>query len=233
MLPEVPWPELASILANSESGRAASSLGLSNSATSPWLRTRTRLLSMMVLRRWAMATTVASRNSSRITRCTIASVSMSTEEVASSRTRIRALRSSTRARHTSCFWPEERFVPPSETGISRPSGAVSTSLLKLTLSSTLYRSSSECSLNGSRLLRMVPEKRTGSCGMMDNFDRRSRRPMRPVSMPSMTMEPLAGSTNRNRDCTSVDFPAPVRPTTPTFSPPLKEQLMPLRTRSAR
>jgi len=36
-----------------------------------------------------------------------------------------------------------------------------------------------------------------------------------VSMPSMRMEPDAGSTKRKRASTNVDFPAPVRPTIPT------------------
>jgi len=64
-----------------------------------------RSLSMMVLMRWAIVSTVQSANSRRIVFCINSSVSMSTAAVASSRTRILVLRSSVRARQISCFWP--------------------------------------------------------------------------------------------------------------------------------
>mmetsp|Transcript_27578 Transcript_27578/g.34120 ORF Transcript_27578/g.34120 Transcript_27578/m.34120 type:complete len:243 (+) Transcript_27578:556-1284(+) len=72
------------------------------------------------------------------------------------------------------------------------------------------------SLNGSRFVRIVPEKRTGSCGITAIFDRSIFRPTLVISIPSIVMEPLLSSTILSNDTIRVDFPAPVLPTTPTL-----------------
>ncbi len=69
------------------------------------------------------------------------------------------------------------------------------------------------------------------------LERKSCRPIFDISIPSMTMRPLAGSTNRRRLIANVDFPLPIQvsvrgdghfalhspvlPSNPTRSPPFK------------
>ena len=69
------------------------------------------------------------------------------------------------------------------------------------------------------------------------LERKSCRPIFDISIPSMTMRPLAGSTNRRRLIANVDLPlpkqasirrderfalrSPVLPSNPTRSPPFK------------
>ena len=55
-----------------------------------------------------------------------------------------------------------------------------------------------------------------TCGMMVSFERRFCRPICEMVFPSITMEPAADSMIRNRASVIDDFPAPVRPTMPTF-----------------
>ena len=54
--------------------------------------------------------------------------------------------------------------------------------------------------------------------MIAIFERRSSSPMVLMSTPSITMRPASSSTMRIRHSTNELLPAPVRPTTPTFSP---------------
>lgn len=70
---------------NSESGRERSTAGASNSTILPSLITRMRLHVITVCKRWAIVSTVQSANSFCKVFCTAASVSGSTEAVASSR----------------------------------------------------------------------------------------------------------------------------------------------------
>ena len=95
---------------------------------------------------------------------------------------------------------------------------------------TFHISSSEYSPIGSMLLLTVPSKRIGSWGMIPNRDLRSWRPIVEMSMPSMIILPPEGSTSLKKTWIRVDFPLPVRPTTPIFSPPRKLRVTPLRTR---
>lgn len=94
---------------------------------------------------------------------------------------------------------------------------------------TFQISSSEYCSVGSMLLLTVPSKRTGSCGMIPNLDLRSCSPRVLISIPSMIIFPPDGSTSLNKTWINVDFPLPVRPTTPTFSPPLMSRVIPLST----
>ncbi|KAH3666043.1 hypothetical protein OGAPHI_004232 [Ogataea philodendri] len=72
----------------------------------------------------------------------------------------------------------------------------------------------------SRLERIVPVNNVGSWGIIDNPFLSVLRPSLEMSRPSMVMLPLSRSTNLKKLVMIVDFPAPVRPTTPTFSPEL-------------
>jgi hypothetical protein len=65
--------------------------------------------------------------------------------------------------------------------------------------------------------------------MMPMRLRSSNRPILPMLTPSISIEPPQGSTIRISASTSVDFPAPVRPATPTFSPAAICKLMPFST----
>jgi hypothetical protein len=82
-----------------------------------WPASSTRILSqsIMVFSLWAMTSIVHDLNSSRMVFWIRASVLTSTEAVASSRTRILDLRSSARARLSSCLCPTLKFSPPSKT----------------------------------------------------------------------------------------------------------------------
>lgn len=95
---------------------------------------------------------------------------------------------------------------------------------------TCQISSSEYCSSGSMLLLMVPSKRTGSWGMIPNRDLRSWSPKVQMSTPSMIILPSEGSTILNSAWISVDFPLPVLPTTPIFSPPCMLIVMPFNTR---
>ena len=94
---------------------SSSALGVSNSFTRPCSSTSTRSESMMVCRRWAMVSTVAAWNSLRIVACTAASVALSIDAVASSRTSTLGWRSKARPMHRSWRCPTLKFSPPSAT----------------------------------------------------------------------------------------------------------------------
>ena len=55
-----------------------------------------------------------------------------------------------------------------------------------------------------------------TCGMTVSLDLRGCSPIELVYLPSMIICPDAASMIRNRDKATVDLPAPVRPTTPTY-----------------
>ena len=97
---------------NADPSLRSSTCGESYSFTSPLSRTRTLSAPAIECRRWAIVKTVDEANSGpRSTRPTAASAAPSTAAVASSSTSTLGLRSSARAMHRSCRWPEERFEP--------------------------------------------------------------------------------------------------------------------------
>jgi len=100
---------------------------------------------------------------------------------------------------------------------------------KLTSSSALHNCSSAYSLNGSKLYRIVPEKRTGSWGIIDTEDRSFARGMLAVLTSSRRTVP-SGSVRRKIVAIRDDLPAPVRPTMPTCntSSPQRQQSLPTR-----
>ena len=196
----------------------------------------TRSLSIIVFNRWAIVKTVQSLNLSRMVSWINESVLMnkknigfkilagnlgkrcwnnfwSTLAVASSNTRILFLRSMARARQASCLWPTDKLVPPSVMTESSPADRSAMDSFNLTASKALQRRSSLYSPKGSKFLRNEPEKRTGSCGMMEILERRSCSPMLLVSIPSMKILP-SGSVSRKREAIKDDLPAPVLPTIP-------------------
>mmetsp|Transcript_42749 Transcript_42749/g.79157 ORF Transcript_42749/g.79157 Transcript_42749/m.79157 type:complete len:285 (-) Transcript_42749:775-1629(-) len=206
--------------------------------------TRILSLSMIVLTRCAMVIMVLPSNASRSVRCISRSVSKSTLLVASSRRRTRHFRRRARPRHSSCLWPCDRLSPYSATVPLSPSGMASTAALIPHPSRADHSSLSSYSSNGSKFDRIVPENRTGFWGMIPSFDRRSSRPTRRTSTPSMTMGGLyeetaasssllgvkSGSTIRIKFSRSDDLPLPVLPTTPILSPPDIDTFSPFRTR---
>mmetsp|Transcript_33147 Transcript_33147/g.72258 ORF Transcript_33147/g.72258 Transcript_33147/m.72258 type:complete len:231 (-) Transcript_33147:3301-3993(-) len=187
-----------------------------------------------------MQRTVCSLNSSRMVSWIILSVPKSTAEVASSRRRILFERRSARARHICCRWPTEKLFPPSVTIMSRdgkPCSVVSrgcwlASPAALWFSSTpsrntwsarwdllraCQRAGRSLVFSGSRLKRRVPEKRTGSWGMIEILCRRRCSPTVQMSRPSMNVPPPSGSTSRSSTFSTELLPAPVRPQMPNFS----------------
>ena len=60
-------------------------------------------------------------------------------------------------------------------------------------------------------------KSTGSWGMMDNFERKSSRPISKILISSIFITPEVKSTNLNSATPSEDFPDPVLPTIPEKS----------------
>jgi hypothetical protein len=85
-----------------------------------------------------------------------------------------------------------------------------------------------------KLNRILPESRTGSCGMMVTFALSASRLIFSVARPSIFTLPVVGtilrmaracmvssvshSTLRGSELTNVDLPEPVLPTIPTRSP---------------
>mmetsp|Transcript_16285 Transcript_16285/g.32406 ORF Transcript_16285/g.32406 Transcript_16285/m.32406 type:complete len:316 (-) Transcript_16285:560-1507(-) len=180
---------------------------------------------MIVLSLWAMVRHVALANSVRMMRWIFISVSTSTDEVASSMTTIVAFRSSARAITRSCRCPTDRFAPPSSTASARARTAYccgppsSVPAARPTLRRTPHRAPSAWIEKGSILDRTVPENRVGSCGITAILDRSRRSPRSPMSTPSMATDPVSSSTRRSSPTSSVLFPAPVLPTTPTLARP--------------
>lgn len=89
---------------------------------------------------------------------------------------------------------------------------------------------SECSSRGSRLPLIVPSNKMGSWGMILRRLRRSWTPIVEISILSITIRPLDGSTKRNSAWIKVDLPLPVLPTIPIFFPPGKQQVTPRSTK---
>lgn len=87
-----------------------------------------------------------------------------------------------------------------------------------TISSACHSCRSEQRPHRSRLLRIVPSRRIGSCGTTLSAVRSRSSGMRQCSIPPMRTRPRSGSTNRKSAWKSVLFPEPVRPTIPTCAP---------------
>lgn len=84
-----------------------------------------------------------------------------------------------------------------------------------TSSKAFQRTWSGYSLNGSKLVRIVPENKMGSCGMIESLDRKSWSPISCISISSMMILPSLIANLNNAEIKD-DFPAPVLPTIPTL-----------------
>ena len=87
------------------------------------------------------------------------------------------------------------------------------------------------SFRGSRFSLSVPANSTGSWRIMVIFERRSSKLNFEMSFPSRIIWPDQASSILSKHIMIVDFPDPVRPTTPIFYPPVKVTLRPLKTKS--
>mmetsp|Transcript_6058 Transcript_6058/g.27151 ORF Transcript_6058/g.27151 Transcript_6058/m.27151 type:complete len:320 (+) Transcript_6058:842-1801(+) len=223
-------PLCSTSLVNSPFLSLSRSAGSPNSAMVPLSRNATLSESMMVFSLCAMVRTVQSANASRTVRWMSASLSMSTLAVASSIMSTLLLRSRARPMHRSCLWPSEKLAPLSTTSMSIFLAASSTMLLRPTLARTSQRATSGCSSNGSRLVRMVPANMNGSWGIIAILERSRCSPSVLASTPSMAIVPDAGSTTRKSATKREDFPLPVRPHTPSFSPAIAVNVRSLSTK---
>mmetsp|Transcript_4893 Transcript_4893/g.20015 ORF Transcript_4893/g.20015 Transcript_4893/m.20015 type:complete len:253 (-) Transcript_4893:1186-1944(-) len=180
-----------------------------------------RILSkaMTVWRRCAMARSVASRNSRAMTAWTLASVAASTCAVASSRHTTRDLRRRHRASASNWRCPVERTDASPSLETRSPRWRYDRG--RPTASSAAAAAASPNSSNGSRLRFASPARSTASCAMSESRRRSVVTPSVAMSTPSMTTRPAHASTSRNVATRIVDLPAPVRPTTPAFSPGLR------------
>lgn len=165
---------------------------------------------MIVLRRWAMVKTVQALNADRIVVCTSSSVLWSIAAVASSNRIILVFRMRARARHNSCLCPTLKIIyqsktrylhykysnsfylrlfPPSlHSNINFPGNSWINSF-KLTLSSADHSSWSEWASNGSRFIRIEPEKITGSWGIIVIRCLTSCSPISLILTSSITISP--------------------------------------------
>lgn len=82
-------------------------------------------------------------------------------------------------------------------------------------------------LAGSRLSLNDPFIKVGSCSIIVIQDRRSFKGYYLISFWSIKILPSAASKILSKQLIRVDFPAPVRPTIPTFSPCLMLRVIPL------
>ena len=107
--------------------------------------------------------------------------------------------------------------------------SISSAVTRWTLSKASRKAESSCSSKASRLLRMVPEKRTGSWGIIARRERRACSFILEISRPSMWIDHSLASRKRNKASVKDDLPAPVRPTTPIRSLRSTRKVKPLRT----
>mmetsp|Transcript_25960 Transcript_25960/g.77538 ORF Transcript_25960/g.77538 Transcript_25960/m.77538 type:complete len:237 (-) Transcript_25960:1589-2299(-) len=200
-------------------GEASSARGESSCPRRPCSSTMMRSECRTVCRRWAIVSTRQPFTSSLSTFWMRWSLSGSTLAVASSRHSTDVSLSRALARHSTCRSPTEKLRPPSATSEPRPPPKDSTNSRREQLRSASQSPSSATAPKGSRFLRRSPEKRMGSCGTMVTLLRSSARPQAAMSTSPSRMRPLSRPTIRSSAPMMVDFPEPVRPTMPTFSPP--------------
>lgn len=121
------------------------------------------LHSNTVLRRWAIIIIEALENLVLIVSWISASVSTSTDAVTSSITNILDCLKRALPKHKSCFCPTLKFSLPSEMKKFKPSWKDETKVLRWQSSKHFQICSSEYWFQGSRLKRIEPAKRIGSC----------------------------------------------------------------------
>ena len=134
------------------------------------------------------------------------------------------------ARHKqiSCFSPVLKLEPDSDIGMSRPP-LVEMRESREALPKSSKMVDSELRPSGSRLNLRVPVKSVGSWGIRVILLLIRLSGSVAISTPSMSICPLSTSMILLMARLIVLFPAPVRPTTPIFSPGRTSKLRSLRT----
>lgn len=176
-----------------------------------------------------MVTTVQSEKCCRRVCWIWLSVAVSSDAVASSRTKTLLFLSSTGPRHTSCLGPILQFSPFSVTCESSFPFFFLTSSPSWHLSKASQICSSACSSRGSRLLQIVPSNMVGSWGMMLSLVLKSCSPINEISLPSIKIWPTVGSTIWKSVWMRLDLPLPLLPMMPVFTPPCKVHVRPRNT----
>ena len=117
-----------------------------------------------------------------------------------------------------CFSPDERFWPPFSISCKSPRGLFEMSSSSWASSMIYLIFLSEILFSGSILNLRVPVNRVGSWGITVMHERRYAKSTDRIFTPSMKIWPSSISTILPIARQIVLFPAPVRPTTPIFSP---------------
>jgi hypothetical protein len=113
-----------------------------------------------------------------------------------------------RERQKSCCCPSEKFEPLAATAASNLPARPSTVSAMWHSRNASQSWRSVCTVNGSKLERMVPLNMTGSCGMIAMRRRSSVRFRMLVSIPSIRTDPSVGLTRRKRVMMREDLPEP-------------------------
>mmetsp|Transcript_35370 Transcript_35370/g.119738 ORF Transcript_35370/g.119738 Transcript_35370/m.119738 type:complete len:203 (+) Transcript_35370:238-846(+) len=137
----------------------------------------------------------------------------STLAVASSQTRRFAPLSKARAKQSSCASPPDTSSPPARIARSGPSASRSPARASASRSAPSFAFP-----KGSRFDRTVPENSVAACGTTATPRRNTASGSAATSTPSIRTRPPARGASRSSAVTSVDLPAPVRPTTPQRLP---------------
>mmetsp|Transcript_105886 Transcript_105886/g.236206 ORF Transcript_105886/g.236206 Transcript_105886/m.236206 type:complete len:217 (+) Transcript_105886:312-962(+) len=197
--------------------------GVSKQIKLPWPSTRMRSEFMTKRSRWAIASTVESLVCFVTTSKSWSADSRSMEAVHSSKIKTLGLRTSARAAISNCCCPMERAFALR----GAASASDNDSIPVRACGERQHRSramSTSASVNSSPTfsLRLI-FRIVGSCGTTATLLRRSDNFSVATSIPSSNSRPpLLGATpfsgpKRSNKLTSVDFPLPVFPTTPSFS----------------
>ena len=154
----------------------------------------------------------------------VCSVSGSTCGVGSSKITILFCCSNNRAKQISWRSPTLTFPPYSNNSWFSCPSRLSTKSFSCTSSRAHHNSASwNCSIR-SRFFLSDPLKRTGLWPRID-IERRVSQRFISFIRTSSTVIPPSASGMRIREATNEDFPAPVRPAIPIFSPPLIVRLI--------
>ena len=101
----------------------------------------------------------------------------------------------------------------------------------LTFFKTSSISESEYKLSGSKLVFKVPSNKNGSCGTMDKLLLNFFNGISWIFSPSISIFPSKASIILNNDKVRLDFPLPVLPIIPIFSPGFISKLILLSAKS--
>ncbi len=124
-----------------------------------------------------------------------------------------------RARAIRCRWPADSPAPISPSRVSIPSGSAETKRYASASRRAARTASSSASGRASRTFSaIVPAKRYGRWGTQAIWRRQLSGSSEARSRPPISTRPWSGTANPSTAFSSVDFPAPLGPTTATVSP---------------